>query len=231
MIKFITLTNTGYIDYTLNCLKTLENIQSNINMNCYCIGRDGYNELRNKGYTCELIDEEENSNFQTFRNGNWSNITYNKFKIIYNNLLTNSYVLFSDGDIVYENSDFLEYLLSNIGDNDMLIQNDSPHNNDNDDTQLCSGFMFIKSNPKTLLLFNPNRMKHKKNEIGWDDQVYINKIKHKIKYTKLPLHLFPNGKYYYKNYTNINPYIIHFNWIIGHEKKEKMQFFNKWYLC
>lgn len=228
MIKFITLTNTGYIDYTLNCLKTLENIQSKINMHCYCIGRDGYEELINKGYTCELIDEEENSNFQTFRNGNWSNITYNKFKIIYDNLLTNTYVLFSDGDIVYENNDFLEYLLTKIQDNDMLIQNDTPNNND--DSQLCSGFMLIKSNQNTLSLFNPSVMKNKKNEIGWDDQIYINRIKNKIKYTKLPLDLFPNGKYYYDNYTKITPYIIHFNWIIGHEKKEKMIFFNKWNL-
>ena len=199
-------------------------------MHCYCIGRDGYDQLINKGYNCELIDEEENSNFQTFRNGNWSNITYNKFKIIYDNLLTNTYVLYSDGDIVYENNDFLEYLLTKIEDNDMLIQNDTPNNDDNDDSQLCSGFMLIKSIPNTLALFNPSVMKNKKNEIGWDDQKYINRIKHKLKYTKLPLDLFPNGKYYYDNNSEINPYIIHFNWIIGHEKKEKMIFFNKWNL-
>jgi hypothetical protein len=50
-----------------------------------------------------------------------------------------------------------------------------------------------------------------------------------MKYTRLPLSLFPTGKYYYKYSNNINPYMIHFNWIKGHEKKEKMIKYNKWF--
>jgi hypothetical protein len=46
----------------------------------------------------------------------------------------------------------------------------------------------------------------------------------------LPIELFPNGKYYYNNSANINPYLIHFNWIVGDEKKEKMRTYDKWYL-
>ena len=230
MIRFITLTNSGYIDYTLNCLKSLENIQTKIDMYCYCIGKEGVNRLKKNGYNCELIDQETNSEFQIFRKGNWSNITYNKFKIIYDNLLNYDYVLFSDGDIVYENNCIFDYLSSNIKDNDLLIQNDSPFINNNDDTQLCSGFMFIKSNQNTLSFFDPDKMKDKQNEIGWDDQVYINENKNNIKYNKLPLELFPTGKYYYTHHNKIKPYLIHFNWVIGHEKKAKMVYFNKWLL-
>jgi hypothetical protein len=121
----------------------------------------------------------------------------------------------------------MHYLLENIGDNDMLIQNDMMENNNTD--VLCSGFMFIKSNPKTLLLFNPFNVEDKRNEVGWGDQLYINSIKDQLKYKLLPLELFPNGRYYYQNSKKIKPYLIHFNWVKGHDKKERMKEFKKLY--
>ena len=226
-IAFITLTNDGYIEYTENCLKSLEKINSNVNLKCYCIGKKGYEYLTNKKYNCVLIDEEENNNFQVFRKGNWSNITFNKFVIIYENLLKYKYVCITDGDIVFENNIFLQYLLKNIGLNDLLIQTEYI---DNKNDVLCSGFMFIKSNSNTLNFFNPKYIEHKKNTIGWDDQIYVNNNKDKLKYKMLPIQLFPNGKYYYDNNNIKTPYLIHFNWIIGHEKKEKMLKYGKWYL-
>ena len=141
-------------------------------------------------------------------------------------MLKHDYVCFTDGDIVYENPNFMNYLLENIGDNDILIQNDCMR--DKDYCNLCSGFMFIKSNPNTLKIFDPKIMENKKNQVGWDDQVYINEIKNTLKLTMCPLHLFPNGNYYYHNSSNIQPYLIHFNWLIGHKKKEKMQSYGKW---
>jgi hypothetical protein len=228
-IAFITLTNDGYIEYTENCLKSLEKINSKINLKCYCIGKKGYEYLNNKKYNCVLIDEEENSNFQNFREGNWSNITFNKFVIIYENLLKYKYVCITDGDIVFENNNFLQYLLENIELNDFLIQTEYI---DDKNFDLCSGFMFIKSNSNTLNFFNPKYIEHKKNTSGWDDQIYINTNKHKLKYKMLPIELFLNGNYYYNNNNNNNnnPYLIHFNWIIGDKKKEKMRDYAKWYL-
>jgi hypothetical protein len=223
-ISFITLTNTGYIDYTLNCLESLKRINSKIDLDCYCIGIDGYNKLKNKGILCNLINDEQFSKFETYQNGNWSNITYYKFEIIYKNLLKNKYVCFTDGDIVYENNTFFDFLLQNIGDNDMLIQSEGL---DIDD--LCSGFMFIKSNDCTLSIFNPKNTESFKNISNWDDQVYVNNNKYKMKYITLPLSLFPTGNYYYKYSNNINPYMIHFNWLRGHEKKQKMIEYNKWF--
>jgi hypothetical protein len=90
--------------------------------------------------------------------------------------------------------------------------------------------MFIKSNNLTLELFNPINVEKYINKKGWYDQIYINQIKHKLKYKKLPFKLFPTGNYYYNNFNNINPYIIHFNWIVGHKKKEKMILHNKWFI-
>jgi hypothetical protein len=224
-VAFITLTNNGYIDYTLNCLKSLANIKMEKQLTSYCIGKKGYSILNKNGFCCELIDDETATNFQEFRKQNWCNITYYKFEIIYNNLLNSEYVCITDGDIVYENKDIFDYLLDTIEDNDLLIQSEGISTLD-----LCSGFMFIKSNEHTKSMFNPENVKLYRNNQKWDDQVYVNSIKHNIRYKKLPLHLFPTGNYYYEYSKNIKPYLIHFNWIVGHEKKNKMISYNKWYI-
>jgi len=230
MISFITLTNSGYADYTLNCLKSLENIEFKDHiLNSYCIGQDGYEKLISNNYNCTLIEGKNNiSDLQTFLNENWSKITLSKFKIIHENLLKNDYVCITDGDIVYEDSNFFNYLLENIGDNELLIQNDTMK--DSNDTNLCTGFMFIKSTPNTKILFNPEHVQYYNHNGRLDDQAYINHIKNNLKYKKLPLHLFPNGNYYYKHSNSIKPYLIHFNWLIGNEKKDKMIEYGKWYL-
>ena len=139
--------------------------------------------------------------------------------------MTNKYVCITDGDIVYENNKVFDFLLDNIEDNDLLIQSEGLHI----DT-LCAGFMFIKSNETTLMLFNPENVKRTIHLKDWNDQIYVNLIKNKLKYKKLPLHLFPTGNYYYRFCNTIQPYLIHFNWIVGHEKKNRMKKHNKWFI-
>jgi hypothetical protein len=47
----------------------------------------------------------------------------------------------------------------------------------------------------------------------------------------LPLKLFPSGNYYYTYSDMIDqPYLIHFNWVGGDEKKIRMAKYNKWYI-
>ena len=130
----------------------------------------------------------------------------------------------------------MDFCINNIKDNDILIQNDTL--NDNLNSNLCSGFMFIKSNKLTIDIFYPKNVKKHVKE-GWDDQIYVNKLKNKLKFKKLPLNLFPNGKYYYDTIKNKNilyyfnnkkPYMVHFNWVKSHQKKMKMKKHNMWYI-
>jgi hypothetical protein len=222
-VKFITLTNEGYLDYTINCIESLKKI-GNFELKCYAICSCCCEKLNNN---CEIINDQENSQFQIFRRGNWANIVSYKFKIIKENLLKHDYVCITDGDIVFENPYFLEYCKKNIGDKDMLIQNDSMEDSCKD--WLCSGFMFIKSNNSTLELLDFENIKEYIKP-GWDDQEYINKIKNRLRCKALPLDLYPNGRYYYENFSSIKPYMIHFNWTEGHDKKKKMNLYNKWYV-
>ena len=175
-VAFITLTNSEYIDYTINCLQSLQRIHSTLTLHIYCIGKEVYDTISNRGYKCSLIDQEENSNFQTFRNGNGGDITFHKFNIIYENLLKHDYVCFTDGDIVYENNLFYTYLLENIGDYDMLVQSEG-----DEIENYCTGFMFIKSNTNTLSIFNPTTVNYHKRNQDWDE------VKNKLYYT--PFHI------------------------------------------
>jgi hypothetical protein len=226
-IAFITLTNNGYIDYTLNCLQSLKNINMKKPLKVYCIGEEGYSILKQKQkeIVCELIEDEDANNFQEFRKNKWSNVVFHKINIIYNNLLKNEYVCLTDGDIVYENKRLFDYFLTYIDDNDLLIQSEGL-----DNSSLCSGLMFIKSNEKTISFFNPENVEKYRNKEGWCDQIYVNTNKYKLKFKKLPLSLFPTGNYYYQYNNVIQPYLIHFNWVVGHEKKDKMIKYNKWYI-
>lgn len=231
-IAFITLTNNGYIDYTLNCLKSLEQINSPVLPVCYCVGEEAYKTLHDKGYECVLLADSPNGNitdFHEFKSKLWNIIMFKKLEIIHTNLLKYKYVLYTDGDIIFENPDFFKYIIDNINSFDLLIQNDMDVDISN--KQLCAGFFCIASNQRTLKLFNPKSIISKAiNNINWDDQTYINSIKSKLKFAKLPLDLFPNGRYYYLNSDKLTPMMVHFNWVKGHVKKAKMQEHGKWYL-
>jgi hypothetical protein len=112
--------------------------------------------LKQKGYRSELIrDESISKKFESWGSTNITTIYQQKFHIIYQNLLHNNFVCFTDGDIVFLDKTFLNYCLNNIGDNDIIIQNDSLI--ESQTSTLCSGFMFIKSNKLTMDLFNPEK--------------------------------------------------------------------------
>jgi len=86
--------------------------------------------------------------------------------------------------------------------------------------------MFLKSNDTTLELFETKDIN--RNEFICD-QPYLNSKKDLINYRVLSQEYFPAGKFYYENYVNIYPWIIHFNWSIGTKKIDKMHDHGKWY--
>ena len=222
-LAFITLTNDGYIDYTLNLLKSLEVYNLEKKLKCYCIGDKCYNTLTRKGYRAFLLDDKINTNFCKFRRKNWGEIVSKKFDIITENLKTHKYVLITDGDIVFTNKNAINYLLENIEDNDMIVQSSNKN-------AICSGFFMLRSNEKTIKLFDPINIEKQKTENKWGDQKYVNEIKHKLKYKRLPNELYPTGAVYYDNFKDINPYIIHFNYVVGNKKKKTMKKYNHLYL-
>lgn len=186
-IAFITLTNAGYVAYTRNCLRSLQKIGIT-NLKCYAIGERAYRMLARENFDVVHLPDETNTNFQAFRRGNWAAITFYKFRIIHENLLEYDYVCFTDGDIVFKNPQLFDYCRGAIGTADLLAQNDGQEDTPGQD--LCSGFMFIRSNERTRKYFDPAYVAANSDmTVGWDDQVYVNAIKDQLDYRLLPLPL------------------------------------------
>ena len=223
-MKFITLTNNGYLDYTRNLIESLRRIgiyegcQGYEPLKVYCIGQECYDNLdyENK----ELIQGVEE--FQEFRKGDWSKVVVQKFLVIYKELMKGEDVLFTDGDIVWLDNRFQRDIKNRIDDYDILFQNDKQ--DDNDNSELCSGIIYAKCNEKNKTLFNPENINMDSFQC---DQIHFNKIKESLSYDKLPLKKYPNGRYYYTRMPE-RPYCIHFNYVVGHMKKAFMKQYDYW---
>lgn len=233
---FITLTNTGYIDYTFNMLKSLEN-NDNIDKQIviFCLDEESYNTFLTKGYNCILI-KTQLSNFYGFWDNGFDKICYIKFLIIYKVIKLGYNCFYTDGDTFYMKNP-INYIKNtkNI-DADCWIQNDTLQ--ENNYGNVCAGFMYVISNDITKQYFECESEESikKYKDSGLEapyDQSYFNKyIKSYINLQLFPLNLFPNGNYFYRNSNIIknNLIMVHFNWVVGHDKKDKMKTYNMWLL-
>ena len=231
-IKAVTFTNKGYVEYTHNLLLSIKNNNTQTDLEIFTL-----DDVSNS-YFKDIHDNVTSfkSNFVNSREKIWKQndsdfgkLMMAKFEIIHESLKKYEKVLYIDGDITIKRN-FNEVLNEALKENDIIFQNDKRPSKPNE-IKLCAGFMLIKSNSKTTKFFDPKNVPFKKMlNYKAHDQTYINKSKYKFKFKTLPLQLFPNGPYFYENAQSINPFMIHFNFLIGHDKKEKMKTFGEWYL-
>lgn len=238
-ISFITLTNNGYKELTLNCVKSIEKVfNGNSQLQVCCLDKESQEYFGKKEYQKTSLftntfvpDKTKNiSNGSHFQDSNWNTVTFQKFHLISEYLKTNKFVLFTDGDIVFKNSFFINYLyltMLNKPNLDMLIQREWQGNHS---MHLCSGFIMIRQNERTLKFFDEKTLKENNANNAQNDQAYLNTHKMELNYEVLNLDLFPNGRYYYQKEPS-SPFIVHFNYLKGIEsKKTKMKHYKMWYI-
>ncbi len=225
----VTFTNEGYIKFTNNLLESLIKNNVDLNLNIYALDEVSYSFFSNKKAKVTLLkDPKENSKFLDQKSDGFGKLMLKKFECIHNSLLSNDYVLYIDGDIVIKH-DFANMLLNNMKKLDFLFQNDKNPKKPLQEN-LCAGFMMIKSNTKTINFFNPAKLPVEKIvSYRTHDQTYIIKNRNKFKYKLLPLDKFPNGPYFYENYKDLKPWMIHFNYILGEDKFKTMKKHKEWY--
>jgi hypothetical protein len=175
-------------------IESLKKLDIEEPLKVYCIGQECYNDLDYDNKV--LLNSEHLMNLQIFSQGDWNKVVVQKFNAIYQELIKGNDVLFSDGDIVWLDKRFQRDIQNRIDDNDILFQND--HQDDRDDGELCSGIMFIKSNERNKITFNPENINMDNFQC---DQIHLNKIKYQLSYDKLPLKKYPNGQYFYSGKT------------------------------
>jgi hypothetical protein len=228
-IIYTTMTNNGYIDYTENLLKSIKVNNVDINLEVFTTDKKSYEYFSKKTITHDISQNTEYEDFMLQNNDEFGKLMLKKFEMISLALNMKEFVNYIDGDIVIKRN-YGEQLLNSIKHDDAFFQNDKRPSKPNW-LNLGAGFMFIKSNKETKKFFEPNeKMAKKFLKFKTHDQTYINKYKNKLNYKILPEALFPNGPYYFSNKEKINPMIIHFNYLLGHDKKIKMKDNNEWYI-
>ena len=230
-----TVTNYGYILYTLNMLKSLKPFGLDKKILVVCIDNKCATTLKALGYNVFCIDDQSLNEFSPWNTKGYDKICYLKLELIYRILSLNKNVLLVDGDIVFLQdpmADIKSWIQQDFI--DVHIQNDSLSNMNT--LNMCTGFMLIKSNQKMKHLYDcvSEQGKKKYLECAFDnnDQSYFNKfVKPACIFQALSLMKYPNGQAFYNNpsYKEIAT-LIHFNWVHGHIKMAKMKEHKLWLL-
>jgi hypothetical protein len=232
-----TMTNYGYLLYTLNMLKSLKPFGLDKKILIVSIDKKGANVLRKLGYNVVCVDDTtvEIGKFCPWNTKGYDKICFLKLELIYSILSLNKNVLLIDGDIVFLNdpiSDIKWWIEENHI--DVHIQNDSLENHNT--TNLCTGYMLIKSTEKMIRLYDcvSEEGKKKYMECAFDnnDQSYFNKfVKPYCSFQALTLRKYPNGNAFYKDTSRRETAVlVHFNWVHGHIKMAKMKEHKMWLL-
>lgn len=230
-----TVTNYGYRLYTLNMLKSLAPFGLDRSVLILCLDKKSEEWFIKREYHV-ITAAETNERFCAWNTKGYDRICYLKLEWIFRILSLNMNILLIDGDIVFRKnpiSDLQKWESDNRFDG--WIQNDSQDDRNTDN--LCTGYIFIRSNPKTIQLYDcvSDEGKRKYETCAFDnnDQTYFNKfVKPFSRFQPLPLEQYPNGKMYYENTERINQtaIMVHFNWVHGHIKMVNMKRYKMWNL-
>ena len=227
-VKLITITNSSYLNITRNCIKSIDRINIKCPIKIFTIDETCYNTLKNEKYEdVESLGDICKVNSK-WSDSNWSLVTMQKIVAIRKQLDFSDIVIYIDGDIVVQDSRFITYCYEKLMKNkdlDMLAQ--CEWKGVKNANEICSGFLAVKSNEKTKKMFDIDTSKKYPH-----DQHFVNSKRNMVKYELLPIELYPNGKYYYeeRNNTKTSPYLINFNFVMIHDKINKMRSLNKWFL-
>jgi len=224
----LTLTNYGYLLYTLNMLKSLKPF--GITPLIICMDKRAQRILIEKGYHTVLVEGE--AAFCAWNTKGYDSICYLKMQLIHHVLSLHHNILLVDGDIVFLQNPWTDIQQWTTG--EVWIQNDAQHNENT--TNLCTGYLFVRSTPNMIQLYDctsiEGKQKYKKCAFDNNDQTYFNQfVKPYCQTNALPLEKYPNGKMFYEHVElRHHAVLVHFNWVHGHVKMAKMKEHKMWIL-
>ena len=231
---FTTITNHGYLLYTLNMLKSLAPFGLDRHVVILAMDQKSEEILRRRGYQVILMKGDSLESFCPWNTKGYDRICYIKLEWIHCLLSHHKNVLLIDGDIVFR-KDPTEDLQRWEADPDthIWIQNDS--SSDTEYGNMCTGYMYIRSCSTMISLYDcvstEGQEKYKQCAFVNNDQTYFNHyVKPYCQMKALPLVHYPNGAVFYHYTDKLDPILVHFNWVIGHVKMQKMKEHRMWLL-
>jgi hypothetical protein len=231
-----TVTNSGYLLYTLNMLKSLRSSGLDKKVLIVSMDQKGAQTLQRLGYYSICADKENLRHFSPWNSKGYDEICYVKLQLIHRLISLGKNVVLVDGDIVFQQNPIFE-LSKWCSDMryDVWIQNDSEQNANHEN--MCTGYLFIRCNMLMHSLYDCNSdqglKKYEKCAFDNNDQSYFNIfVKPHCRMNALPLEKYPNGNVFYSraNQLKNTAVLVHFNWVKGHLKMAKMKEHKLWLL-
>lgn len=233
-----TVTNYGYRLYTLNMLKSLAPFGLDRSVLILCLDRSSAEWFTKRDYRVITANDihATHERFCAWNTKGYDRICYLKLEWIFRILSLDMNILLIDGDIVFRKNPIGDLQKWESDDRfDGWIQNDSQDDRNTDN--LCTGYLFIHSNPKMIQLYDcvseEGKRKYQTCAFDNNDQTYFNTfVKPFSRFQPLRLDHYPNGKMYYENTDRINEtaIMVHFNWVHGHMKMVNMKRYKMWNL-
>lgn len=232
----LTITNSGYLLYTLNMLKSLSKYDGlDRNVLTVCMDRMAYNVLRERGYQAIHVEQENLGRFFAWNTKGYEEVCYWKMVSVHRLLTNGCHVILVDGDIVFRKDPRLDWRRWWESSDDVWIQNDSQ--NDKDTTNLCTGYMLIRSTSEMCQVYDciseEGRKRYDACIFDNNDQTYFNRyVKPLCRWSAFLLEHYPNGKMYQNHKERLDSLavLVHFNWIKGHMKMAIMKQNGMWLL-
>jgi hypothetical protein len=237
-----TVTTRGYMLYTLNMLKSVRTWGLDKKIVIACLDKKSEAYFKKEGYNVYPMGSSPNTSpavnlggFYAYNSCKYDDVCYLKLMLIYEIIqVYKKDVLLVDGDIVFLKDPTKDIVLWDSCDHELVIQNDKLLNEDH--SNLCTGYMWIKSSNKMARLYDvgsiEGQLQYDKCRLDNNDQSYVNKYVKPYCYVRvLQLNKYPNGRVFYNDIMiNQSATLVHFNWLKGHEKMAKMKECKMWLL-
>lgn len=229
-----TLTNSGYLPYTRNLVRSLERLDLADKLIVFCLDDESARTLASEGARVHRLPTSDTvSELQRYKQGRFRDVVRYKFTILQELLGRGFSVLFTDGDVVFLR-DPVAQLVREFEGVDVLIQNDDPADSSNTlprRINLCTGFFLVRPTRRTRRLFQPSRL----TSDHVCDQRYFNSVKKQAGEIRvLDRDGFPNGSWFLHrpgepsatSFDQAN--IVHFNWLGAEDKIAAMKQHSLW---
>ena len=238
-----TLTSNGYKFMTLNLVRHLQARKVPWKLCVVCADASSYRFLSGEGVPCVKLAAllpDSAPVIAPFGTKDFQTLNKKKLECL-SSFASNpavKYGVYLDGDIaVYKN--FLPDLLNRLDAGNLYLQCDEKTRVDCTGTpcpNACSGFIAWKYGVNTAIfsLSGPEAQKVWKDQP--EDQIFINRMMHQhgVEFSTLPRDLYPNGSFA-SLFAPESPkkdvaYILHYNYLVGQSKQQKMKQNGDWLL-
>ena len=232
-----TFINAGYFEYIHNLSINLKRLDIPWTLCVICSDEDAHQLCDQHGIPSIYVNANTKNlpnvkQYSSWNDANWNDVTFMKLTVI-QWILSHPQVkqmTYMDGDI-HVFRDFIPYLSALDQDAyELYIQSDCMTANVDVYTHhLCSGFFHFKNTDRMRRVFAFTDDDVKTNTFNADQEHIVNQVRrYEIRTKQLARDLFPNGVFFTQ--TPPDAYLLHYNYMIGTEKKQNMNKKGHWYV-